>query len=212
MSEKGEQARVSALIGLLLIGLGVLFLVGQVLHINLWAFFWPFFIIIPGLLFFVGMVMGGKPAGPLAIPGSIVTMTGLLLLYQSITGHWESWAYAWALIFPTAVGIGLLINGVWSGVGKLVESGKRWITAGVTILVIGGVFFELLIFREGFGRLVWPGILIALGLYLLVRRSREAPPAEVPRPPEAPARPITPPQEPDNTPQFEPLDLNRGKK
>lgn len=206
MAEKGEQRRVSALIGLLLIGLGVLFLLGQVFGVNLWAFFWPFFIIIPGLLFFVGMVMGGKPAGPLAIPGSVVTMTGLLLLYQSITGHWESWAYAWALIFPTAVGIGLLINGVWSGIDKLVEGGRKWITSGVIIFVAGGVFFELLIFHRGFGRIVWPGVLIALGIYLLVRRSREAPPAEAPRP-SAPAE-----EGKKNAPQFEPLDMNRGRK
>lgn len=94
MAHGTPQGRMSVLIGILLVGLGAMFLLGQLFNINLISYLWPFFVIVPGLLFFVGMLLGGKQAGPLAIPGSIVTMTGLLLLYQSITGHWESWAYA----------------------------------------------------------------------------------------------------------------------
>lgn len=182
MAANNSHGRSTLLIGILLVGLGALFLLGQILRIDLWQFFWPFFVIVPGLLFFVGMVLGGKPAGPLAIPGSIVTMIGLLLLYQSITGHWESWAYAWALIFPTAVGIGLVINGAWSGIGCLVEVGWKWITAGALVFLIGGVFFELIlnISRSLIGDVVWPGLLIALGLYLLLRRSARAPVREQP--------------------------------
>ena len=38
----------------------------------------------------------------LAIAGSIVTVSGLILLIQDATAHYESWAYAWALVFPGA--------------------------------------------------------------------------------------------------------------
>jgi hypothetical protein len=171
-SHNHSRGRVNLVIGALLVGLGALFLLGQLFNVDLWQFFWPFFIIVPGLLFFVGMVLGGKPAGPLAIPGSIVTTVGLLLLYQSITGHWESWAYAWALILPTSVGIGLSINGAWSDVERLVTTGAKWITVGIALFLIGGVFFELILnISDNFiGNVVWPGLLIAFGLYLLLRR------------------------------------------
>ena len=45
--------------------------------------------------------------------GMEVVYIGLLLFYQNTFNHFESWAYAWALI-PFAVGIGLVINGTWS--------------------------------------------------------------------------------------------------
>jgi hypothetical protein len=200
------RGRVNLVIGALLVGLGALFLLGQLFNVNLWEFFWPFFIIVPGLLFFVGMVLGGKPAGPLAIPGSIVTMVGLLLLYQSITGHWESWAYAWALILPTSVGIGLSINGAWSDVERLVTTGAKWITVGIALFLVGGVFFELLLnISDNFiGNVVWPGLLIAFGLYLLLRRGGlgggvkqiEKPPVQTPVEEAPPAA---------SEPEFEPI-------
>jgi hypothetical protein len=188
MATNNQRGRANLLIGMMLVGLGALFLIGQVFNVNLWQFLWPFFIIVPGLLFFVGMLLGGKPAGPLAIPGSIVMMVGLLLLYQAVTNHWESWAYAWALIFPTSVGIGLAINGAWSDVERLTKTGMRWITAGLIIFLVGGVFFEVLlnISRGIVSDVVWPGLLIVLGVYLLVRRgSRSNEPAV--REPEEPA-------------------------
>ncbi len=173
MSNNGSRGRTQLLIGMVLVGLGTLFLLGQLFRIDLWAFLWPFFIIVPGLLFFVGMLLCGRAAGPLAIPGSIVTMVGLLLLYQSVTNHWESWAYAWALIFPTAVGIGLMINGHWSGIDHLVKTGKKWMVTGVVILLVSGTIFELLFNLSGglIGNVIWPALLIALGVYLLVSRT-----------------------------------------
>ena len=47
-----------------------------------------------------------------AIAGSIVTTVGSVLLYQQTTGHWESWAYAWALVGPGAAGLGMLVYGL----------------------------------------------------------------------------------------------------
>ena len=179
MATQQQRGRTNAIIGMVLVGLGAMFLLGQLFNINMWRFFWPFFIIIPGLLFFLGMALGGKSAGPLAIPGSIVTTVGLLLLYQSVTNHWESWAYAWALIFPTSVGVGLAINGAWSEVPRLRETGMKWIRVGLIIFVVGGVFFELLlnISHSVIGNVVWPLLLIGGGIYLLIsRRNRPAVP------------------------------------
>lgn len=161
------------LLGLGLIVLGGLFLVGAIFRINVWGFLWPFFIIVPGLLFFVAMAALGKSGAPLAIPGSIVTMVGVLLLYQALTNHWESWAYAWALIFPTAVGIGLAIAGLWGDEPKTTRVGTVMATVGLAVFVFFAFFFELLLnisgLRSGpFGRLLIPLVLIGGGIALLV--------------------------------------------
>ena len=43
--------------------------------------------------------------------GSAVTMVGTILLFQNTFDYFQSWAYAWALVFPTSVGVGQLIYG-----------------------------------------------------------------------------------------------------
>src|SRR5262249_6024248 len=103
MAENASRGRGGSIVGLILIGLGIVFALGQIFQVNFWQFTWPFFIIVPGLLFFVMMVAAGQPGGPLAIPGSIVTTVGLILLFDSLTGLWYNWAYAWALIIPTSI-------------------------------------------------------------------------------------------------------------
>jgi hypothetical protein len=196
MTKKRTRMEPGFVFGFILVALGVMFLIGQIFHISFWGFAWPFFVIIPGLLFFVGMVMGGPAAGPLAIPGSLITMVGLLLFYQNIFDHWESWAYAWTLIAPTSVGIGLVIHGIWSNREGAIEAGKRIITIGLVMLICGVVFFELILdishFRRGtVGRFVWPAILIAFGLFILFGRDRlrprhRRPPVAIPEPPPPP--------------------------
>jgi cadmium resistance protein CadD (predicted permease) len=121
------------------------------------------------------MVLGGRGAGGLAVPGSIVTTVGLILLYQNYTNHWESWAYAWGLI-PMAVGIGLMINGAWSFRPGLVTQGRRLAITGLGLFLVFGAFFEVLIFRGfiGYAQWLWPVLLIVLGLFLLLRRGRDS--------------------------------------
>jgi len=165
--------------GVALVVLGALFLLFQALQVNLWAIAWPLLIIIPGLLFFVGMIASGRGAGGLAIPGSIITTTGLLLLYQNAFDQWQSWAYAWALILPTAVGIGLLIQGVWNDHPATIRSGRSLLRVGLVIFAVGLVFFELIIGIGGWGifgmplnRYFVPLALIGLGAYLVLRSAR----------------------------------------
>lgn len=132
----------SLALGVILILAGLMFLVGQFLGARFWEAAWPFVILVPGLLLFVGMVVGGKSAGGLAIPGSIVTTLGLLMLFQNTFNYFESWAYAWALI-PTAVGVGMMINGMWSDLPELADKGQKTARIGVVMFAIGFVFFEL---------------------------------------------------------------------
>ena len=163
-------------IGVVLVALGTLFLLEQFFGFQLGPWLWPFLIIIPGLLFFVGMLFGGKSAGGLAIPGSVVTMVGLILLYQNTFNHFESWAYTWALI-PIAVGMGMLIQGAWSDRPVVVQQGRRVLSVGLVLLAIGFVFFELVLNIGGgiAAGIVGPLLLIAGGLALLWRNIARRP-------------------------------------
>jgi hypothetical protein len=106
-------------LGVLLIVMGVLFFVGQAAGFDLRRFGWPFFVIIPGLaLSGVGLAAGG-PTGERITPlGAAVTMVGVILLYQNTVDHFESWAYTWALVFPTSTGLGQIVYGSLKG--------RRW--------------------------------------------------------------------------------------
>jgi hypothetical protein len=161
--------RDTRLIAQILIGLGVVFLLGQVLNISWAGLLWPFFVIAPGLPFLYFAHSERKNAG-LIFPGIIITGTGLLLLYQNLTGHWESWAYAWAL-YPVMVGLGLQFNGERNGSDGEVKTGRGMVRYGLMGFAGLALLFELLIFGGLFGGLtglLWPLALVAGGAYLLM--------------------------------------------
>jgi hypothetical protein len=160
------------LFGIMLILLGCLTLVGQILDIRVSRFIWPFFIIIPGiLLFFSASREEFGPGEPFAMLGAMVTMIGLILLFQSVTGLWASWAYAWALVAPTSVGLGQLIYGAQNRQDTMTKSGITLVNIGLIMFFVGIIFFELILNFSGFGRnpVVWAGIFIAAGIIVLIR-------------------------------------------
>lgn len=173
MNDMRNSNIASLALGAVLILAGLLFLVGQFFGARFWDIAWPFAILIPGLLLFVGMVSGGKSTGGFAIPASIITTLGLLMLFQNTFDYFESWAYAWALI-PTAVGVGMMINGKWSDQPGLVASGQKTAQIGAIMFVIGFVFFEFVVRIGRFGHIMFGGFLgplalILIGGYLLFR-------------------------------------------
>jgi hypothetical protein len=179
-----------------LIGLGLLFLLGQLFDFSGWRYLWPFAVITVGALFFAGMAAGGRSAAGLAIPGSIISMVGLMLLVQNLTRNWGSWAYGWTLIL-VSVGIGIFIMGWQTDDPARRRSGLQLATVGFVLFVIFGSLFELggLLFGErGAAQIVFPVLLIGLGLFLVIRRSGLWP-AALPATP-APAAPVEPPPPP----------------
>jgi hypothetical protein len=160
-------------LGVLLVVLGALFLAGQAVGFDLGRFEWPFFVIIPGLaLSGVGLAVDG-PTGERITPlGAAVTMAGVILLYQNATDHFESWAYAWTLVFPTATGLGRMIYGSLKGSKEMVVTGGRSALIGAALFVVGAFFFELVVgisgFGLGLGRFGWPLALVFAGIVLLV--------------------------------------------
>lgn len=156
---------------LVLIGLGVLFLIGQVFDIGgVLGALWPFFIILPGAAFLYAAVKGGKNEAGLAMPGAIIGGTGLILLYQNLTNHWESWAYAWTL-YPLFVGLALTFMGQRTGSQGTLRTGQGFVRYSGIAFIALATLFELFIFNEGgfLSNLVVPLVLIGAGVYMLFR-------------------------------------------
>jgi peptidoglycan/LPS O-acetylase OafA/YrhL len=172
MSAKNNSGSIMG--GSILILLGLLILFGQWFQsFDFLGALWPLFIVGFGALFFVGMLAGGKSAAGLAIPGSIITVIGLMLLAQSLTGYWESWSYAWTVIL-ISVGLGIFIMGVYDGNERSRQAGLRVMRIGAFFLIVFGALFEGIFFASqhpGFGQLIFPAALILLGLYLVLIRS-----------------------------------------
>jgi hypothetical protein len=167
-----------------LIGVGLFFLASQLFNISIAGALWPLLVILPGLPFLYFAFNGGKNQAGLIYPGVIVTGTGLLLFYQNIFNHWESWAYAWALI-PVFIGLAMMFEGRrGSSSWQNIRVGRMMATIGMAAFVGMGLLFELLIFNNIFSGVAgWllPIGLIGAGALLLHKRSTHDSPAEKPK-------------------------------
>ncbi len=178
--ERRRSGGSSAALGVVLVVVG-LFALGVVLFgIDLTQYGWPLFVIIPGLtLLVVGFLGGGQGA---SIPGGIVTMLGLLLAYSNSTGDWPSWAFAWSLIAPFGIGLGMYLQALRDRDLAALRRGRTLMFVGLLIFMIGFVLFESILGISDmdygvFGKAALPGLLVVIGLILLVRsiqRSRRA--------------------------------------
>lgn len=168
---------IGTLAGTLLILLGIAFLMVRLLisifDFDLGHYTWPLFIIVPGVLMFIAAFMLERRAGvPLAMFGGMVAATGVILMIQNIFDLYATWAYAWALIAPTSIGLSKLLYGMARGLGDEIKSGLAMAGIGVVIFVVVGAFFELVIDLNGLGLnvswLCWPTLLIGCGIITLI--------------------------------------------
>ena len=162
-----EQKRKSNLAGgLVLILIGAAFLAAQLVPgWSEWVFGefgWPLIIVGVGvLLLLIGLLTG---AWGMAVPACIVGGIGGLLYWQNATGHWETWAYAWALI-PGFTGVGTILAGLLGRKSGEVQAGAWLVLISLILFFIFGSFLG------GMGWLgpYWPVLLIVLGLLILGR-------------------------------------------
>lgn len=153
-----------------------LIVVGAFFLLNQWFNFfnpvgslWPLFVIAPGAVFLYYAFTGGRDNAGLVFPGAIITGTGLILMYQNLTGDWDSWAYIWTL-YPAMVGFGLRFNGERTDRHSEVKTGNEMIKWSMVAFGVGFVFFELIIFG-GFGN--FGLVLIAAGLLWIAANSNK---------------------------------------
>jgi hypothetical protein len=171
----------SAALGIVLVVVGIFALLVVMSGVDLTENGWPLFIIIPGLtLIVVGFVSIGAVA---TIPGGIVTMLGIVLAYSNSTGDWPIWAYAWSLVVPFGIGLGMYLQALRDHDQHALRTGRTLLFIGLMIFLIGFVLFESILGISGrdyfgpYGKAALPALLIIVGAILLVRsvqRSRRA--------------------------------------
>ncbi len=171
----------SAALGVVLVVVGLFALLVSVLGWDLTQNGWPLFIIVPGLTL---LVAGFTSFGSLAtIPGGIVTMLGVVLAYASGTGHWAVLAYAWTLVLPGGIGLGMYLQALRDRDQHDLRTGRTLLLISAMMFLIGFVLFESILGISGrdtfglVGKAALPALLIIVGIILFVRsvqRSRQA--------------------------------------
>lgn len=154
-----EEKRPSLVPGLILIAVGIAFLLA-----NLGAFklrgelIWTYLLIIIGVVFWLSFLFDRSRVGNL-MPGSVLLTIGLLFHYTSTRG-WDTLSYLWPFfILAPAFGFYAMFIFGKREKGLLVPAG---------ILTVIALFF----FLQGTGsslRLVWPAVLIVLGVLFIYR-------------------------------------------
>ncbi len=160
---------------LALIGVGVALFLTYLFDIRLMDYFWPFFVIAPGLLLMWPAYKSSADEQSkfafLAVPGAMIVTTGLLLFAMNLTNHFEAWAYSWPLLIASAAG-GVMYVTRFDDNARLEQRGYKFIRV-MGIAFIGlAFFFEIIVF-ENFNPLMSLG-LIGFGLYLLLQNKRAA--------------------------------------
>jgi quinol-cytochrome oxidoreductase complex cytochrome b subunit len=164
-----SRNNVGALIGgAILIGVGLLTLIARLIPGLDLGNLWPLLIIGLGGLFFIAMFTMGKSGAGFAVPGTIISGIGLILLYQSITDRWQSMSYFWTLIV-FFVGLGIYIMGQYGEDASQKRSGWSVMKVGIILFIIFGTFFEALF--SSLNTVIFPILLIVLGGYLVLSRS-----------------------------------------
>lgn len=179
MDGSAPRNHLAVILGITLIAAGAVLVAAQLVGVTVFTLGWPLLVIVPGLVMMAAAfsMPGGRHVSFVAVPGAVVLVTGIVLELQAISGDWQSWSYAWPVIVPGSVGIGLLVAGARERM-----PGVR--TVGVALLVAGAALFvaaEWLFVRvagvggPGLGNrfgLALPIMVVALGLWVISRGLR----------------------------------------
>lgn len=162
--------------GGLIIGLALILLGGAALLVQLGgvSIGWPIWIIVPGVALVLGAVaVAGTGGAGMASVGGIVTMVGVVLAVQEAAGLYQTWAYAWALVAPGGVGVGLTVFGLLARRGDDLRSGLAALFVGAVIFLVGFLFFEGVIGLSddrfaGLTDVAVPLVLVGIGVLVLI--------------------------------------------
>ena len=172
---RSNERSPAPILGVLLVLIGLFFVVMQAFEFDWLRIFQasPYLFSGIGLILFVlALIAGGRRGETLVVLGSMMTMVGLLLLYQDRTGRWASWTYAWTLVTPTSIGIGFLIYGFLKRQPELTRRGLRMTAVGLALFLVFLVLFEVIFnfnsLFTGLTNYLPAMILISIGAVILV--------------------------------------------
>lgn len=176
MSERSPIEHLGILVGASLVVAGVALTLAQLIGWRIAVLGWPLLVIVPGFLLLLAAfsVPRGKSVSFLAVPGAVILVTGIVLQVQSVSGDWQSWSYAWALVLPGALGLGLLIAGARERLRTVRTVGAAMIAVGAVLFVIAEWFFVRVLGVGGPGLgwafgLVMPALLVLVGFAVILR-------------------------------------------
>lgn len=149
---------------------------------------WPMLLVVLSLFFLIPVFLSRlsrRLRAGMVIPGVMLLLIGLALLYTSLNNRWEEWATLWTVV-PFSLGLGLYVAGWLADLPAFKWIGSALAAAGVIAYLalataFGGEAFRVI---GAFG-------IIALGLALTVgglaqRLARKSPPPSVPPVPPSP--------------------------
>lgn len=176
---RSPLVHLAVLAGVTLVIAGVLLAIAQIAGSAAVLRWWPVLIVFPALLALVA-ALAADPASSvpyLAVPAAFVLVGGLVLLAQSLTGDWQSWSYAWPLLAPGSLGLGLLLAGWRKRARSSVTGGATLLVTGLALFVVAEWFFVRVLGVGGPGLgwpfgLAMPVLVVVFGAWLVVRGLR----------------------------------------
>jgi hypothetical protein len=157
-----------SLVGALaLIMLGAVFLVLNFIPEVGFEETWPVIFFVVAMGFFLPAVIWPESRRGLAglyIPGSLLLVMGIVFLYNTLSGDWNMWAFAWLLV-PFGIGMGMSLA-AWIGNWSPPVS-----EVGIWIMILNAVGFSLFgtLFGEPFIRIFSAGLVLVGGGLMLLR-------------------------------------------
>jgi hypothetical protein len=147
--------------GIILILLGLIFLGKNLDWFDFsWGDYWPSVMIIGGLFFWFGWITKRQEFG-LLMPGTILLVYGIMFQYSAING-WYYMDVLWPG-FLLGPGLGFLFM-------YLLGNREKGLLIPAFILIILAALFWM---EHDVYRYFWPAILIALGIYLLLKNRQQ---------------------------------------
>ncbi|MBN1540623.1 hypothetical protein JW992_00635 [candidate division KSB1 bacterium] len=172
-SDRGLLATASVfiLIGVLMLALN--FVPGA----NL-ATLWPLALFVVSLGLLLPLLVWPTERKTLAaffIPALVLFALGVIFLYDTLSGDWASWAFAWILI-PTSVGAGLYLAARFGAWGSAAQKVGVWMAlCGIALFALLGLLFGSAAVRIFISiLLIVCGILILLPVWLSGKKETPA--------------------------------------
>lgn len=163
LKKRLRSERIKKTVSLGLIVLGVFFLLGNLLFGWGMDILWPIFPLLVSFFFFYlyfSRVESSPGVEGVLIPGVILLIASILFFFLNFTG-WGLMQYLWPT-FPLAVGLSFLVTEYAGAETRgLKGPAKFLIYFSIVFYILGIISYR-----------VWPLILIAIGVYLIVRHTK----------------------------------------